>query len=47
MEVINIDTWERKEAFELFSRKDYPFYSVTVPIDVTNVKALLADRELL
>ena len=46
MEVININTWERKEAFELFSRKDYPFYSVTVPIDVTNVKALSKSREL-
>ena len=46
MEVINMNTWERKEAFELFSRKDYPFYSVTVPIDVTNVKAVSKSRGL-
>lgn len=46
MEIIDISTWERREAFELFSRKDYPFYSVTVPIDVTNVKAVSKSRGL-
>lgn len=38
MQQINIDTWNRREIYELFSKIDYPFYSVTIPIDVTKVK---------
>lgn len=38
MEIIDIAAWERCEAFALFSGVEYPFYSVTVPVDVTEVK---------
>lgn len=38
MEMIDKATWNRREIFELFSQIDYPFYSVTISIDVTNVK---------
>lgn len=38
MEYIDKTTWERREAFQMFSRMEYPFYSVTLPVDVTNVR---------
>lgn len=38
MKQINIDSWHRREIYEMFSKVDYPFYSVTIPVDVTNVK---------
>lgn len=40
IETIDQATWCRREAFELFSGVDYPFYSVTIPLDVTGVKAM-------
>lgn len=46
MEKINIETWKRREIYELFSKTDYPFYSVTIPVDVTQVKAASVDRKL-
>ena len=39
MEIIDKTAWARRDIYELFSKTDYPFYSVTIPIDVTNVKA--------
>ena len=39
MKIIDPENWPRREAFAHFSRADYPFYSVVVPLDVT---ALLA-----
>lgn len=38
--------WSRKEIYDNFSKIDYPFYSVTIPIDVTNVKKISKDKEL-
>lgn len=38
MRFIDIETWERRDIFRLFSQLDYPFYAVTVPLDVTGVK---------
>lgn len=35
MKEIDIETWPRKEHFEFFSRIAYPFYSLTVDIDVS------------
>lgn len=46
MEIIDQTTWNRKEAFELFSKMDYPFYSVTIPMDVTNVKAKSREKQV-
>lgn len=40
MERLNKDTWARREIYEMFSKVDYPFYSVTIPVDVTNLKIL-------
>lgn len=38
MKIIDKNTWSRREAFEMFSQMEYPFYSVTIPIDITEVK---------
>lgn len=46
MKIINKNEWNRKEIFEMFSKLDYPFYSVTIPIDVTNVKRISKDKGL-
>ena len=39
MEQIDLASWPRREIYEHFSRVDYPFYAVTVPLDVTDVHA--------
>lgn len=39
MQILDKETWPRKEIYEFFSRIDYPFYSVTLPLDVTNIRA--------
>ena len=36
MKEINIDTWNRKQHYKHFIALSNPFYSVTVPVDVTN-----------
>ncbi|MDO4568215.1 MAG: CatA-like O-acetyltransferase [Clostridia bacterium] len=46
MKPIDIQTWSRRELYEHFSTLDHPFYSVTVPLDVTNALAA-AHREKL
>lgn len=46
MEYIDTASWERREAFALFSQMEFPFYSVTVPVDVTKVKKAAAERGL-
>ena len=37
MEKIDQSVWPRREAYEMFSKMEYPFYSVTVPLDVTDI----------
>jgi len=34
---VDMNTWERAGIYDFFSAKDYPFYSVTFPVDVTKV----------
>jgi len=46
METIDLSTWPRSEAFKMFSGMEYPFYSVTMPVDITNVKKAARAREL-
>lgn len=38
MKIIDKEHWNRREIFETFSNLDWPFYSVTLPIDITKVK---------
>jgi len=35
MEVVNVETWERKQHFEHFKKMHDPFFGVTIPFDVT------------
>ncbi len=35
---LDLSTWPRRDIYKLFSKCDSPFYSVTIPIDVTQVK---------
>lgn len=46
MEHIDLNTWSRREAFSLFSQVDWPFYAVTIPLEVTRVKAASRERGL-
>ena len=44
MKVIDQNTWDRKEIFDLFSAADYPFYSITIPVDMTKVKEVSKNK---
>ena len=46
MEIINKETWNRKDIFDMCSSVDYPFYSVTIPVDVTNVRTISRQKGL-
>lgn len=46
MKKIELATWNRREIYEMFSKLDYPFYSVTIPVDVTNVKKVSKEQNL-
>ena len=35
---IDVETWPRKDAYRLFSRGYLPFYAVTTPLDVTELR---------
>ena len=47
MKVIDQNTWDRKEIFDLFSAADYPFYSITIPVDMTKVKEVSKNKGFL
>ena len=38
MKKIDIANWERREIYENFSQLNYPFYALTMPVDVTNLR---------
>lgn len=46
MEYIDRSSWVRREAFELFSKMEFPFYSVTIPVDVTKVKKTAQEKNI-
>ena len=46
MEIINKVTWNRKDIFDMCPSADYPFYSVTIPVDVTNVRTISRQKGL-
>lgn len=39
MQEIDLSTWQRRQLFELFSGCDWPFYALSFPLDVTNLRA--------
>lgn len=46
MKEINLEKWNRKEIYDFFSMIDFPFYSVTIPIEVTNVKKISKEKNI-
>ena len=46
MEIINIETWERKTHYNFFRRMDYPQYLISSNIDITNFLSQLKARKL-
>lgn len=38
MRELDISTWPRREIYELFSGCDWPFYALSFPLDVTNLR---------
>lgn len=46
MKIIDKNSWNRKEIFDRFSNFDYPFYSITIPVDVTNVKKVSKSNQI-
>ena len=34
---LDIETWPRKDAYRLFSKGYLPYFSVTTPLDVTEL----------
>ena len=44
MKRIDTETWERREAYEHFSRIRWPFYSLTFDVDVTDAAAYAKER---
>lgn len=43
---VDYEKWPRKEIFEFFSGTDFPFYSVTFNLDITNLYAYVKAKEL-
>jgi chloramphenicol O-acetyltransferase type A len=43
---IAIDTWERKEHFNLFMQSDLPFYNVNFNVQVSGLKNICKSKEL-
>ena len=46
MKVIDINTWERKQLFEHFSRLHDPYFGLTIPFDVTCAYKFSKDNNL-
>ena len=46
MKSIDLDSWNRREIYEHFSKLENPFYSVTIPLNVTNVKAVSKSKSI-
>ena len=37
-EIIDKNTWPRREAYDFFARMSWPFYALTFPVDVTRLR---------
>lgn len=46
MQLIDMETWPRREAFEFFSGMSQPFYSVTFRLDITRLRAYTKEHGL-
>ena len=46
VETIDKSTWNRRDIYEMFSREREPFYEITFPVDVTNLKTYVKKHKL-
>lgn len=46
MNKIDLNTWKRTKMYRFMENVDFPFYSVTVPVDVTNVKKVSKEKNV-
>ena len=46
MQILDQSRWERKEIFDFFSRLEYPFYAVTLPVEVTPVRTFARENQV-
>ena len=46
MNKIDLNTWKRTKMYRFMENVDFPFYSVTVPVDVTNVKKVSKEKNI-
>lgn len=46
MHLIDLETWDRREHFRLYSAMEYPYFGITVDLDVTGFLAALKAAEL-
>ena len=37
MQIIDKDTWPRREVYDFFAGMSHPFYALTFPVDVTQI----------
>ena len=45
MELVDLETWPRKEHFQFFSGLSFPFYNVTSALDVTKFYPWVKERK--
>lgn len=46
MQIIEKETWPRREVYEFFAGMSHPFYALTFPVDVTPLRAWCRERGL-
>ncbi|HIV44048.1 MAG TPA: chloramphenicol acetyltransferase [Candidatus Faecalibacterium avium] len=46
MQIIDKDTWPRREVYDFFAGMSHPFYALTFPVDVTPLRAWCRERGL-
>lgn len=46
MQIIDKDTWPRREVYDFFAGMSHPFYALTFPVDVTPLQAWCRERGL-
>ena len=46
MEIVNFDTWFHRQKYEFFKPQSWPFWSVTFPVDVTDLHRWSRERGL-
>ena len=39
MQIVEKESWPRREVYEFFAGMSHPFYALTFPVDVTPLRA--------